>query len=194
MLGLLTPTDRSWVERVEGDLDGLLSDHAHCEMKAAQNALALVGRHACEFPEMVEPLMALAREESEHFGQVYERLRARSRVLEVPRPDDYVGDLRRIARADAGDTPILLDRLLVAALIEARSCERFKVLAEELSSAELRAFYKDLMVSEARHFRLFSSLAGERFGVQEARTRLADLATREAAIASRLPLGPTVHG
>ena len=194
MLGLLVPTDPAWADAVASDLDRVLADHAHCEMKAAQNALALIGRHASEFPEMVEPLMELAREESEHFDMVYAKLRARGKTLPSPAPDDYVGDLRRLARADGGNMPILLDRLLVAALIEARSCERFKILSERLESEELRAFYRDLMISEARHFRLFSGLAEQKFGVDVARARLSILAEREAQISARLPLGPTVHG
>jgi tRNA-(ms[2]io[6]A)-hydroxylase len=102
--------------------------------------------------------------------------------------------LRRVSNEDRGQVPALLDRLLVSALVEARSCERFKVLSEKLHDASLRAFYKDLMASEARHYRLFAGAAEERFGETETRVRLSTLAAREAGIVQHLPLGPTVHG
>jgi tRNA 2-(methylsulfanyl)-N6-isopentenyladenosine37 hydroxylase len=102
--------------------------------------------------------------------------------------------LRREARRDGADVPALLDRLLVSALIEARSCERFKLLSERLASGELRAFYRELMTSEAGHFRLFGRLAERGFGAHESRERLRVLAGREARISDQLPLGPTVHG
>lgn len=194
MLGLLTPTDPSWVDAVEGDLDRLLSDHAHCELKAAHSALSLVGRHGGAHPEMVDPLVALAREETDHFHEVQQRIAGRGGRLGPPASDDYVTALRREARQDGTDTPALLDRLLVSALIEARSCERFKRLSERLRSAELRGFYRDLMVSEAGHFRLFTRLAEGCFGAHDTRARLHVLAQREARVAHALPLGPTVHG
>lgn len=194
MLGLLHPTDPIWVEQVEGDLDGLLSDHAHCEMKAAQSALSIVGGYGADVPELVEPLMALAHEEAEHFTQVHSKLLLRGGKFQRPSTDEYVTSLRKIARGDSSNTPPLLDRFLVASLVEARSCERFKLLSERLKSEELRNFYRDLMASEARHFRLFTGLAENLFGVDDARSRLSALAAREAAIAGQLPLGPKVHG
>jgi tRNA-(ms[2]io[6]A)-hydroxylase len=194
MLGLLTPTDPSWVQAARADLDGLLSDHAHCELKAAQSALALLGRFGGERPELVEPLSALAREEADHFAAVARRLQQRGATLGLPRQDEYVGELRSAARRDPGDRPALLDRLLVCALIEGRSCERFRLLAEHLPEADLRGFYRELMASEATHFALFAGLATDCFGAEASRARLATLAAREAEIARRLPLGPTVHG
>jgi tRNA 2-(methylsulfanyl)-N6-isopentenyladenosine37 hydroxylase len=194
VLGLLRPTDPSWVEAAEGALDRLLSDHAHCELKAAQTALSLVGRFGGEAPEIVAPLLSLAKEEAGHFDQVHQKIGERGQNLAIPAADSYVVELRRIAREDHADHPVLLDRLLISALIEARSCERFSLLAERLNSAELRAFYRSLMESEARHYRLFARLAEDRFGRDTARARLVSLATREAGVTDRLPLGPTVHG
>jgi tRNA-(ms[2]io[6]A)-hydroxylase len=195
MLGLLKPTDPAWTQVAEANLDQLLSDHAHCELKAAQSALSLLGRYAGEVPALLAPLAALAREETEHFAQVEQRLRQRGGCLELPRTDDYVLQLRAVAnRTRRHDQPVLLDRLLTAALIEGRSCERFRLLSDRLSDAGLRAFYRDLMAAEARHFSLFSSLAAECFGAEESRLRFATLAQCEAAIADRLPFGPTVHG
>lgn len=194
MLGLLTPTLPTWVEAVERDLDRLLQDHAHCELKAAQSALSLAARFGGEAPELVAPLLALAHEETQHVEMVHERLRARGGSMSLPDTDDYVVMLRKAANKDGGGFPPLLDRLLVSALVEARSCERFKLLSEHLADASLRAFYRDLMASEARHYVLFAGAAEKRFGENEARLRLATLATREAGIAAHLPLGPTVHG
>jgi len=194
MLGLLTPTDPKWVETVEGNLGRMLTDHAHCELKAAQNALSLVGRHAAEAPEIVEPLLGLAQEEAEHLAQVHTRAQARGFVMGRPEPDAYVLALREAAKPEHPEIPMLLDRLLLGALIEARSCERFKVLAEGLKSADLREFYRDLMAAEARHYRLYVSLAEQFFGAEATKGRLSVLAEREARIARQLPLGPTVHG
>lgn len=194
MLGLLHETDPVWVEAVEGDLDALLSDHAHCELKAAHSALSVVGRFGGEVPEMVAPLVALAHEETEHFRQVAEHMAQREARLGTPPVDAYVNALKQAARVDHRDHPMLLDRLLICALIEARSCERFKLLSDRLSSATLRAFYAELMASEARHYRLFRDLAGDRFGEEATQRRLSELATREGRIAAELPLGATVHG
>lgn len=194
MLGLLVPTDRSWIDAARAQLDRLLSDHAHCELKAAHSALSLIGRFGGEAPEIVAPLLALAKEETGHFDQVHDRISARGSALAIPASDGYVVALRRAAREDHRDYPVLLDRLLICALIEGRSCERFALLAEGLDSAELRSFYGGLMESEARHYRLFCRLAEERFGFEDARARLALLAAREAEVVDQLPLGPTVHG
>lgn len=192
MLHLLQPTDPRWIDAVAEDLPGLLADHAHCELKAAQSALSMIGRFGGEAPELVAPLSKLAREETAHFREVSEHMEARGVSLSRPEKDDYVVALRKAARAD-GEAAPLLDRLLVSALIEARSCERFRVLAEGLDDETLSAFYRGLMAAEARHFTLFSGLAEARFGA-EARRRLGRLAEREAEVAHALPLGPTVHG
>lgn len=194
MLGLLTPTAPLWAERAEEDLPRLLADHAHCELKAAQSALSLLARFGGEMDELRAPLVALAHEETEHFAQVMDRLSAKGGTLPLPGIDEYVSALRKASNEDRGGYPALLDRLLVSALIEARSCERFKVLSEHLKDAGLRAFYRDLMASEARHFALFRGLAESRFGEAEARARLRTLAEREGRLAASLPLGPTVHG
>jgi tRNA-(ms[2]io[6]A)-hydroxylase len=195
MLALLTPTDPRWVEAAAADLPALLSDHAHCEIKAAQSALSLVARYACEMPGLVAPLAALAREETEHFSSVHVELERRNQALALPASDRYVTELIAAARLQRHDgMPALLDKLLVAALIEGRSCERFRLLSELLPEAELRGFYRQLMISEARHFTLFCSLAAECFGQSASRARLDTLAMREAAIVQQLPLGPQVHG
>jgi tRNA-(ms[2]io[6]A)-hydroxylase len=195
VLGLLKPTDPVWAQAAEADLAGLLSDHAHCELKAAQNALSLLARFGGEAEQLREPLSALAREETQHFREVDRRMRERGAQLSLPARDDYVAQLRAAvsARRDDGH-PALLDRLLVAALIEGRSCERFRLLSETLKDGGLREFYRDLMASEARHFALFTALSAECFGADDSRRRFATLVAIEGDIADRLPLGPTVHG
>jgi tRNA-(ms[2]io[6]A)-hydroxylase len=145
-------------------------------------------------PSLVEPLTALAREESEHFRLVHEQLDRRSERLGLPASDGYVTKLIAAARKDRHEYPTLLDKLLVAALIEGRSCERFRLLAERLPLADLRAFYRDLMVSEARHFTLFCTLATDAYGRDATRSRLTMLAAREAEIVKDLSVGPQVHG
>jgi tRNA 2-(methylsulfanyl)-N6-isopentenyladenosine37 hydroxylase len=194
MLNLLRPTDPSWVDAARADLAGLLSDHAHCEIKAAQSALSLVARFGGEHPELVDPLSSLAREETAHFREVQSHLEERGGALGKPPVDDYVRALREAAHRERGEAEPFLDRLLVSALIEARSCERFKLLAERIGDETLAPFYAGLMIAEARHYRLFSELGERIFGASVIRTRLAHLSELEADIADRLPLGPTVHG
>ena len=195
MLGLLERTDPTWVDAAQGDLPGLLSDHAHCELKAAQSALGLLARYSGELPALVEPLSALAREETQHFRQVEAKLKARGATLGLPHSDNYVSELQAEAnRSRPHGAPALLDKLLVSALIEGRSCERFRLLSEHLKDAGLRRFYRALMAAEAKHFTLFFGLASEAFGDEGTRARFETLAAREATIARNLPLGPTVHG
>lgn len=225
MLGLQHDTDLCWVEAAERDLDRLLIDHAHCELKAAQSALSLLGRVGFMESESadqasigmrsfgrhenepaspkeaslrqigaIDALTALAKEELEHFEAVQIRLANRGVELGAPSVDQYVRELQAAARRDHRDHPALLDRMLVCALIEARSCERFHRLAEGLGSTDLREFYRELMASEARHYRLFRDLAEAFFGRAAARSRLEELCRREAEVARGLPLGPTVHG
>lgn len=194
MLGLAHATDPAWVEAAAADLPGLLADHAHAELKAAQSALSLLARFAGEHPHLVTPLIELAKEEAEHFHQVEQQLEARGIVLGMPEVDGYVGALTAAARKTRQGEPSLLDRLLISALIEARSAERFHLLAEHLPQPELREFYAGLLASEARHYRLFRDLAETSFGQQAARARFEVLSRCEAGVASALPLAATVHG
>jgi len=193
MLGLRTATDPRWLEAARADLPRLLSDHAHCELKAAQSALSVVARFGGEHPSLVAPLTALAQEEARHFEEVHAQLADRGDRFEPPARDDYVGALRDAARALPW-RPLLLDRLLVSALIEARSCERFKLLADGLDDDRLSPFYRELMASEARHHRLFRDLARDAFGEPAARERLDQLAVAEADVVATLPIDATVHG
>lgn len=190
MLGLVSSTDPRWVEVALDDLGAVLVDHLHCELKAASNATALVARYPMH-PRMVRELTALAQEELSHVQQVFDRLEARGIRATPPEEDVYARTLRR-ALNDGRAEP-LLDRLAVAALIEARSCERFSLLADHAPTPELRGWYRELFTSEARHHVLFASIAEEIFGEDRARARVRHLAEREAEILATQPIRPRVH-
>jgi tRNA-(ms[2]io[6]A)-hydroxylase len=187
MLGLVVATDDRWIDAALADTDALLVDHAHCEMKAASNAMSLAVRYG-ERSSLVAAMIALAEEELVHFRRVHDMIVARGRTLGVPPVDTYAAELRKAAHGPRGTS--LVDRLLVGALIEARSCERFSILAKR-APAPLDAFYEELLASEAGHYRTFVDLAvaeGERDGLDAAavRARLRELAEREGEIVRRL--------
>ena len=200
MLCLTSPTRAAWIEAALADLDAVLIDHAHCEIKAATNALSLAARVP---PSMAPALGALAEEEVRHFREVLDLLVARGLSLGLPSEDHYAKELRAIAHRTAPDgrspEQTLLDRLLVAALVEARSCERFKVLAEALTrrgAAELAAFYDGLFAAEARHYRTLVDMAIDLVGGDEARVRrrLSVLADEEGKLVERLSDSAAIHG
>jgi tRNA-(ms[2]io[6]A)-hydroxylase len=204
VLCLTVPTDVAWAPAALRRPDDVLVDHAHCEMKAASNALSLATRHPRSLA-FVRAMTDLAREEIDHYQRVVAILEARGVALGPPPVDAYAAELRRAVHALPGSSELglLVDRLLVGALIEARSCERFKLLAEacrgDASLAELGALWEELLASEARHYRTFVDLA-----VQEADgardrviARLEQLAQVEGAIVAGLPAGASraaVHG
>ena len=203
MLGLKVSTDAGWAAAAMRDADAVLVDHAHCELKAASNALSLVARHAGRDGDaaLSQALTELAREEIEHFQRVLAVLAARGVAVGPPPVDAYAAALRRAASElprEPGIT-VLVDRLLVGALIEARSCERFKLLVDAFAGgsaggsaggreSDLVALYKELFAAEARHYRTFVDLANEAAGGDVARVaaRLARLADAEGAIVARL--------
>lgn len=201
MLGLATLTDEGWIESAITDVGKLLRDHAHCEMKAASNAMSLAIRHG-DRPELVTALLILAEEELKHFRRVHQILVARGIPLGNPPVDPYAAALRTAATRNGKSPSVVVDRLLVGALIEARSCERFRILAQRAPDAELRALYQELFASEAGHYRVFLDLAiveGARDGVDEAtvRARLRAFGDLEGAIVARLideQDRATVHG
>ncbi len=190
MLALVSSTDPRWVDVALSNLDAVMLDHLHCELKAASNAMALVTRYAYH-PRLVRELSELAREELTHVQQVHEELARRGLTARPPDEDPYARALRRATDDRQGEP--LLDRLTVASIIEARSCERFQILSQHAPTEALRAWYFDLFTSEARHYRLFASLAEELFGDDRARVRIATLAEREAEIVAQCPLVPRVH-
>lgn len=154
MLGLNLKTDPRWAKLVETDISEILTDHAWCEQKAATNALFIIINNS-EHQELVTDMMALAKEELDHFEQVHEIIKARGFTLGRERKDSYVNELVKFMKKGEGRMESLMDRLLFSAMIEARSCERFKVLANNIEDEELSKFYYDLMISEAGHYTIF---------------------------------------
>ncbi len=200
MLCLTQPTDPRWADIALSNLPLLLQDHAHCEMKAASNALSLAARFP-EYGNVARELALLAEEELRHFRAVLDELTRRGLTLGKPETDVYAAELRkltRVGRYGAPEDP-LVDRLLVAAIIEARSCERFKLVTDALRVRQeepvLLAFYEDLFASEARHYRTFVDLAESVKGDQSVvRQRLEGMARAEGELVRRLGIGPTMHG
>lgn len=193
MLGLKLPTDPRWAGLVEQDLAALLSDHAWCEQKAASNAISIIVRHP-EHSVLVRDLTHLAQEELQHFGMVVDRIHARGLVLQPERKDHYVNDLLTFIRKDGGREERLVDRLLFSAMIEARSCERFKMLSERLEDPELRAFYRELMISEAGHYTTFIGFARAFATSVDVDQRWQAFLAFEAGLMARYAKEPTIHG
>lgn len=193
MLCLKQPTDVGWAARALTDIHAVLVDHAHCEMKAASNALSLIARYP-EDLERTRILGALASDEIGHLQRVLGLLFSRGIPLGKPTVDVYAAELRRQARelSREGLTDPLVDRLLVAALIEARSCERFRLLVDATTTSglhtDLCALWKELFAAEAGHYRIFVDLALRAAGENTARvgTRLEQLAELEGGIVRRL--------
>ena len=193
MLGLQLPTDPRWAELVRQDLPELLTDHAWCEQKAASNAISMIVRYP-ELGELVTELTRIAQEELEHFGQVVERIHARGWTLGPERKDHYVNELMRFVRKDGTREERLVDRLLFSAMIEARSCERFKLLTEECHDPGLREFYRELMISEAGHYTTFLGFARQYGGRVDVDTRWQAFLAYEAEVVARYGNTPTMHG
>ena len=158
MLGLKLSTDPRWVNIVESNIEEILTDHAWCEQKAATNALSIVVNNP-NYTELVTALIALAKEELDHFEQVHNLIKARGKKLGLERKDHYVNELYKFMNKGGSRIQSLVDRLLFSAMIEARSCERFRVLSENIKDPELAKFYRELMISEAGHYTTFIGFA-----------------------------------
>jgi len=158
MLGLQFETSTSWAEIAKDNLAQILTDHAFLEQKAASNAVSIIINYS-EESELVTAMSEIAIEEMEHFKMVHDLMRARNMTLGRAQSNDYAISLQQFFPKTKDRTDALIQRLLIAALIEARSCERFKVFAENLEDQELRDFYTDLMVSEANHYTTFLGFA-----------------------------------
>ncbi len=186
---LRSATDPRWAAVALADLDRTLGDHAHCEKKAAATAMKLVA-DANREPDLVRSLARLAQEEQQHFLAVLVELGRRGVFLPPDGGDPYAQEL--LAKVRSGPAR-LLDRLLVCALIEGRSCERLGLLGEALPPGRLKDLYLKLAAAEAGHERLFVDLALRRGPEPEVRARLDALADEEARIVARLPLLPRIH-
>ncbi|MBX2796448.1 MAG: tRNA-(ms[2]io[6]A)-hydroxylase [Myxococcales bacterium] len=190
MLRLASETDAGWVQGVEGDLDTLLVDHAHCEKKAASTAINLIFRYQ-DHAQLMRPLSEVAREELEHFELVLGVLEQRGASFRPLSPSPYASQLYTAVRKPEPDR--LLDTLLVCALVEARSCERMRLLAEQLTDPALASLYEGLLTSEARHHALYVNLAIDAFGRDATLPRLAALADHEASVLTQMPEEVRVH-
>ena len=191
MLCLKTPSQPHWIENAQVDLHRIMVDHAHCEKKAAANAMALINRYP-ERDMLVRHMFDLVDEEMEHFRYVYDMIRDRGGKLTRDPGDPYAQALHKLIRKNEPER--MLDQLLIAALIEARSCERFRILSEHIPDAELAEFYASLLASEAGHYRVFCDIAREYYPEEEVRQRLEELAEAEANIVRELPNEPMMHG
>lgn len=194
MLGLKLPTDPRWVNIVEKNIHEILTDHAFCEQKAASTAISLIVRYP-EESELVKAMTALAQEELSHFEMVHQLILERGWVLGRERKDEYVRDLQNFFPKGGSRTDQLVHQLLYAALIEARSCERFRLLSESIPEKALQKFYKKLMISEAHHYTLFLGLA-RKFGNNKkiVNQKWEDLLEFEAQLMSKLGKKETMHG
>jgi len=191
MLPLRTPTDPRWTELALARFDEVLLDHAHCEKKAAASAMALVTAYP-DHDRLVKSLARLAQEELRHFRQVHDRILARGLKLNRDGGDPYAQALLAKVRKERHDHR-RTDRLLVSALIEARSCERLELLAGALPDPELQRFYAGLAQAEGGHYLLFVDLAKAYASSDDVDARLDELAAYEADVVRGLPIEPRIH-
>ena len=193
MFRLKLPTAPRRANIAEENLEEILTDHAWCEQKAATNAIGLITM-VPEHTEMVTELLAIAQEEMEHFHQVHEIIKKRGGVLGRTRKDDYVNDLLKFIVKGGNRTDLLVDKMLFAAMIEARSCERFKVLTENIKDEELRNFYNDLMISEANHYTTFIGFARQIGEPEKVNKRWEEWLEYEAQVIQSYGNKETIHG
>ena len=193
MLGLKLPTDPRWVKLVESNISEILTDHAWCEQKAATNAISIVV-HNSEQEELVTDMLSLAKEELEHFEMVHNIIKEKGFVLGRERKDSYVNELAKFMVKGRGRKFSLVDRLLFSAMIEARSCERFKVLADNVDDEELAKFYRELMISEAGHYTMFLKHAKKVAPEIDVDKRWAEWLAFEAKVIQNYGKEETVHG
>lgn len=193
MLGLKLKTDPRWVNLAEKSLNEILTDHAYCEQKAATYSISLIQQYP-ERIRMVEELAPVVTEEWGHFRMVLREIKKRDLVLGPQRKDEYVNKLMKFQRGGGSQTDRLVEKLLTCALIEARSCERFRLLSIELEDQELRDFYHEFMVAEASHYKMFIDLA-RFYGQEEAvNKRWEEYLTFEANMLDELTLsGDKMH-
>ena len=184
-----SPTPAAWIDAVRSDLGAFLQDHAACERKASATAMTLAS-HYRDRVELVRAMVDLACEELAHFRRVFAVIDRRGGSLGADSKDRYVGKMLDLVRR--GPDEYLLDRLLVAGVVEARGCERFRLLAEALDG-EMRELYREFSTSEAGHAALFVRLARTYFSVASVEARLDELLGAEARVIASLPLRPALH-
>lgn len=193
MLHLSLGTDARWAVLAKQDLRTLMNDHAWCEHKAASNAMSIIVRNPA-LTDLVEELSRIAAEEMTHFAMVVSQMRERGWALAPEHKDSYVNDLLAFVKKDGNAQERLVDRLLFSAMIEARSCERFKMLSNTVDDAGLRAFYRELMESEAGHYATFIGLARQYGGRTDVDRRWREFLAFEAEVMMRYGNSPEMHG
>lgn len=193
MLGLKLPTDPRWVDLAEKSLEEILTDHAYCEQKAATQCISLIQLYP-DKERLVEEVSPVVTEEWGHFRMVIAELKKRNLRLGFQRKDEYVVQLNKFARKGGSREARLIEKLLVCALIEARSCERFRMLSLGLDDPDLQEFYHKFMVSEAGHYRMFLNLAEEYGNKADVRQRWQEYLDHEAEIIKNLSIrGDRIH-
>jgi tRNA 2-(methylsulfanyl)-N6-isopentenyladenosine37 hydroxylase len=194
MLGLKLPTDPRWVNIVEKNIEEILTDHAYCEQKAATNAISIIISFP-EHSELVDEMLSLAKEELGHFEMVHNKLKERGFKLGKERKDLYVGEIYKFMRKGWDDrNVVLVERLLFSAIVEARSCERFKLLSEQIQDPDLASFYRELMISEATHYTMFISMARKLAKNIDVDKRWQEFLEHEATVIANYGHSETIHG
>jgi tRNA-(ms[2]io[6]A)-hydroxylase len=196
MLGLKLPTDPRWVNIVEKNISEILTDHAFCEQKAASNAISIIVQYP-QYPDMVKAMTEICQEEMEHFGMVHDKILERGYSLGFERKDPYVHDLLGFLKSNHSGNPkisYMVNQLLFAAMIEARSCERFKLLSEEINDKDLQEFYRNLMESEARHYVTFLNFARKYGTGIDVDKRWQEFLEFEASLMDKYGKEETIHG
>jgi tRNA 2-(methylsulfanyl)-N6-isopentenyladenosine37 hydroxylase len=193
ILGLQLPSDPRWVNLAEISIGEILSDHAFCEQKAALTCISIIQKYS-EIDDIVDALSPIVAEEWGHFRTVLKEIKKRGLQLGKQRKDEYVNKLIAFQKKDGSPTDSMLDKLLIMAMIEARSCERFKRLSEGLKDAYLKKFYRMFMESEAGHYTLFITLAEKHVPKERVRKRWKQWLDYEAEIMKELtPRGDRLH-
>ncbi len=192
---LQLPTDPRWVNIVESNIEEILTDHAWCEQKAATNAITIVTINS-EYPDLVTDMLALAKEELEHFELVHNIIKKRGLKLGRERKDEYVGELVQYMKQSNTGSRVsgFVERMLFSAMIEARSCERFKVLSQNIEDSELATFYRELMESEAAHYTTFIGYARKYGDGIDVEKRWREWLEFEASVIVKYGKKQTVHG
>lgn len=194
ILKLQLPTDPLWVKNVvESNIREILTDHAFCEQKAASNAITLIVQNP-NLSDLVQEMAALVQEEMDHFRRVHDIILERGFILGRERKDHYVNELRKFIITGGGRSAQLIDRLLFSAMIEARSCERFKVLSEHINDQDLSEFYHELMISEATHYSTFIRLARKYADGIDVDKRWKEFLDYEAQVIQNYGKNETIHG
>ncbi len=194
MLKLRLPTDPRWVNIAEKNLEEILTDHAYCEQKAASTAISIIVQYP-EYPDVVTKMADLAQEEMEHFQRVHEFIQKRGLKLGQERKDEYIHELLKFfTKGGKNKTQRLVDKLLFAAMVEARSCERFRVLSENIKDQELAEFYYELMKSEAGHYSMFLLLAKQYGGEEEVEAQWQEFLDYESDVIAQFGKSERIHG